>query len=242
LAAKEIRLDQYDMEQTMRQVLACTATIAGQSKVPYDYTRYDEAVSMLRKLKANAALVNSRMADLDVQLFGTVQSRGVGANDLPTSISGVNNSRGSYGDSISDMTNNNRTGYEVGVQFSLPLGDARELTKRTKELYDERRMGAAISNTEAQIEATHYQLVKSVAILTDAIKAQKSNSEQLNKRLGFMRKKYEQARVSVTELIMDQDALFNSRLSTIDTQLQIVNTLFDYLVIYTETPCEFNRI
>jgi outer membrane protein TolC len=242
LAASEISLDNYDLSKTMDNVLACTATIARESKVPYHYTRYDDTISLLRKIKVNAAQINQRMSDVDVQLFGTVQARGVGADELPSNIENVTNSRGSHGAAFNDMTTNNRTGYEVGLQFSMPLGDARENTKRTKELYDDKRLSAAINNTEAQIESTHYQLVKSIAILNDVIKAQRTNTEQLNKRLGIMRRKYEQARVSVNELIMDQDALFNSRLTTIDTQLQILNTLFDYLVIYTETPCEFNRI
>jgi hypothetical protein len=57
-----------------------------------------------------------------------------------------------------------------------------------------------------------------------------------------MRRKYEQARVSINDLIFDQDALLRSELTTIETQLQILNVLFDYLAIYTETPCGFNRI
>jgi hypothetical protein len=57
-----------------------------------------------------------------------------------------------------------------------------------------------------------------------------------------MRKKYVQARASVNDLVQDQDALLNSELATIDTQLQILNVLFDYLAIFTETPCSFNRI
>ena len=74
------------------------------------------------------------------------------------------------------------------------------------------------------------------------IKNQNINTQQLEKRLKFMRKKYEQARASVNDLIQDQDALLNSELTTINTRLQILNVLFDYLVIYTDTPCEFNRI
>ena len=57
-----------------------------------------------------------------------------------------------------------------------------------------------------------------------------------------MQKKYQQARVSINDLIQDQDALLRANLTTIEAQLQVLNALFDYLVIYTETPCSFNRI
>jgi hypothetical protein len=57
-----------------------------------------------------------------------------------------------------------------------------------------------------------------------------------------MTKKYQQARVSINDLIQDQDALLRADLLTIETQLQVLNAVFDYLAIYTETPCAFNRI
>jgi outer membrane protein TolC len=236
LMASEVTLGSYDLSKTFDRVMACTATIASESKVPYHFTHYDEATDMIRKVRAHAATINSRYADPDVKLYGTVRSTGVGSNETS------NGYRGSYGAAIDDMSENNRAGYEVGLKFSLPLGDTRKINQRTKELYDEKRLNAAINSTDAQVINTHQQLVRSISLLNDVIKSQKVTSAQLEKRLTFMRRKYEQARASVNDLIQDQDALLNSELMTIDTQLQILNVLFDYLAIYTETPCEFNRI
>ena len=237
LSLFEIELDQYNINETMNEILACTATIAKQPKVPYDFTQYDEVIALLRKIKSNNSVINSRYSDADVKLFGTVKATGVNAEPTETTTY-----RGTYGGSIDDISESNRTGYEVGVSFTLPLGKVKENTQRTKELYDEKRLLASINSTDAQVVNTHQQLVKSIGLLTDVIESQKVSSEQLGKRLRLMKKKYEQARVSVNDLVNDQDALLNSELTTIDTQLQILNTLFDYLVVYTETPCSFNRI
>lgn len=237
LSRYDIELDKYDINQTMTDVLACTATIAQQPAVPYDFTQYDEAISLLRKVKANNKLINSRYSDPDVKLFGTVKSTGVGSEQVSPGLI-----RGSYGESIDDNTDTNRTGYEVGISFNVPLGDVKEDTQKVKELYDDKRLLASINNTDAQVTNTHQQLVKSIAFLTDVVRAQRVSSTQLGKRLQLMQKKYQQARVSVNDLVNDQDAYLNSELTTIDTQLQILNTIFDYLVIYTETPCTFNRI
>jgi len=237
LALHEIELEKYDLNQTMSEILVCTATIAQQPKIPYDFTQYDEAVAILRKIKNNNSVINSRYADADVKLFGTVKTTGVNAE--PT---GTTTYRGTYRGAFDDNSESNRTGYEVGVSFILPLGSVKEKTQKTKELYDEKRLLATINSTDAQVVSTHQQLVKSIGLLTDVIRSQKVSSEQLGKRLKLMKKKYEQARVSVNDLVNDQDALLNSELTTIDTQLQILNTIFDYLVIYTETPCPFNRI
>ncbi len=236
LSRHELELQKYDLNKTLTEVLMCTAAIAQQPSVPFEHTQYDETVALLKQIKSNNALVNSRYADADVSLFGTVKSTGIGSDSIHQGLT-----RGNYGDSFSDQTDQNRTGYEVGVSFNLPLGSVKEGTERVKELYDEKRLLALINSTNIQVETTHQQLSKSIALLTSVIRAQKVSSEQLSKRLKLMRKKYEQARVSVDELVNDQDALLNSELTTIETQLQILNTLFDYLVIFTETPCPFNR-
>jgi hypothetical protein len=118
----------------------------------------------------------------------------------------------------------------------------KESTKKVKELYDQKKLEASIKSIDAQVVSTHQELSKSILLLTDVIKSQRVSSEQLLKRLKLRQKKYEQARVSVDELVFDQDALLNSKLMTVETQLQVLNTLFDYFVIYTDTPCSFNRI
>lgn len=237
LAPKEIELDNYNLDQTVTEVLACTGTIASREATPYDYTKYDEALSMLRQVRSNNKLINSRYASPDVKLFGTVKSTGVASDPVA-----ARKTRGNYDDSFSEHTELNRTGYEVGVNFTIPLGDVKADTQKVKELYDEKRLQASIVSTDTQVMTTHRQLVKSIALLTDVIKAQKMSSSQLQKRLSLMERKYQQARVTVDQLVFDQDALLNAELLTIESQLQILNTLFDYLVIYTETPCSFNRI
>lgn len=236
LGTNEITLGDYNIDKTMTEVLACTSTIASQKSVPYDFTKYDEVVGLLRKIRANNATINSRYSDADVSLFGTVKATGVSSEEAAPA-----RYRGSFGGSIDDIEEQNRTGYEVGVNFTMPIGSVKDNTKKVKELYDEKRLLASINGTEAQVVNTHIQLVKSINLLTEVITSQRTSSRELGKRLVGMKRKYEQARVSVNDLVMDQDAFLNSELTTIDTQLQILNTIFDYLVVYTETPCVFNR-
>lgn len=236
LGVSDIKLDNYDIDRTMDEVLACTAQIAMQPNVPYGNTKYDEMVSMLRLMRENKKTQNAHYADADVKLFGTIKSTGVAS--VP---SGSQVYRGSFGDSIEDMTSNDRGGYEAGVLLTVPLGSTRDNVQRTKEIYDEKRLQASINNTDAQIIYTHDEVVKSIGLLVEVIKSQQENSGHLEKRLIGMKKKYQQARVSVNDLIMDQDSLFTAELTIIDSQLQMLNTLFDYFVVFTDTPCAFNR-
>lgn len=237
LAQYQLELDKYDLGNTLDEVLSCAAVISSEKSVPYQNTQYDEAVAMLREMRTQQAVYNSHYADADVRLFGTVKSTGVGNDQIST-----NNYRGSVGASIDDMQNNNRTGYEVGVLFTIPLGDRKDSTQRSKEIYDDRRLLASINSTDAQVINTHQEFTRTILLLNDVIKSQKISARELEKRLKGMKRKYEQARVSVTDIVQDQDALLNAELNTIDTQLQILNTIFDYLVVFPDTPCPFNRI
>ncbi len=237
LIDSDIVLAPYDLSKAIDIVTACSTEIALEPRIPYQNTQYDEATAMIRKVKAQTVFLNSRYADPEVKLYGRAKATGVGSD-----ASGTSSYKGNYGSSITDIESTNRTGYEVGINVVIPLGDAKAETQRTKELYDDKRLSASIDASDAQVINTHQQLIKNIVLLNEVIRAQTLSSQQLERRLKFMQKKYQQARVSINDLIQDQDALLRANLTTIEAQLQVLNALFDYLVIYTETPCSFNRI
>jgi outer membrane protein TolC len=234
----QIELDKYDLDQTVADVLACTAVIGSKSKTPYEFTKYDEMISLLKLIKEQKLKIANSYDAADLKLIGAVKATGVSSNKPD---SNENYYRGSFGDSYDDGVGHNRTGYSVGLNWSLPLGNQSK-TKETKVLVEEKKLQANIDNTEAILDSTHDQLVNSINLLTTMIKTQKLHTQLLEKRLKEMTKKYMQARISVNDLIQDQNDYFNSNLSVINTELQILNTLFDYLVIFNQTPCTFNRI
>lgn len=237
LGRAELALGKYNIDTTINQVVSCSQLISSKLAIPYDFTQYDEIVKLLRDIKSNKKIINNRYSDVDVRVYGTVKSTGV-ANDKinPTLY------QGNFGDTIKDMQNNNRSGYETGITVLLPLGDARKNTETTKTLYDEKRYLAVIDNTESQVVSTHTQLAKSMALISGVIKSQKEGSDALKRRLAVVELKYSQARISVSDFIEDQDALLNAELNTINAQLQAVNVMFDYFMVFTDTPCDFNRI
>lgn len=234
---KEFDIHQYNIDQTIESVSACAQVITGSLKVPWEYTRYDEVLSILKEQRKIHHILNDRYSDVDVKLFGTVKTTGV-ASELTASSA----RQGSYGEAFGDMSQHNRSGYEAGVNVIIPLGSAKDDTKNSKSLYDEERMKAQINGYDSQIMSTHSQLSRSLGLIGEVIQIQRYGTGALERRMKVVREKYSQARVSVNDLILDQDALLNSELSTIDSQLQAVNILFDYLMVFTDTPCEFNRI
>ncbi len=235
LQGKEIALAPYNVPDMIKNVLACTEVIASQKGVPFEYTRYDEVTKLLRQTQKEQNKLASSYDDVDLKFVGSVKTTGVGSED-----NGDGLTRGSYGSAFDDWQDHNRAGYSAGLQLVIPLGKGE--TRKTQELLAQKRFDSQINQNDANLTNTHQQLVKVIALLTDVVRAQKENTEALERRLVVQNRKFREARVSVNDLILDQDALLNSNLTTVNTQLEIINTILDYLVVFTETPCEFNRI
>lgn len=233
----EIVLDEYNVDRTIEVVLACTKVISNEKDTPKHFTSYDELLVHLQNIKTNQKTIHSRYDDLNAHLFGAIKATGTSSNP-----NGTSEYNGSFSNGFDDLTNNKRSGFLVGVNISMPLDSSRGKTQSVKEAYDELILGAEIEKIQSTIDSTHSQLVKSIQILNEVLRAQRVNSEQLKIRIDGVRKKYLQARASVDDLISDQDSLLSSELTTVETRLKILNTIFDYLTVFNDTPCEFNRI
>jgi outer membrane protein TolC len=235
LKSKEIVLADYDISTMIQNVLGCTEVIASQKKIPFDFTRYDEITELIRKTQKEQIKLATSYDEVDLKFLGTVKSTGVGSH-----VNSQNKNQGSYGASFDDMENNNRTGYSAGLKLVIPIGKGE--TRQTQELLAQKKFDYQLGHNDALISNTHNQLVKIISILSDVIVAQKENTEALERRIVIQNRKFKEARLNVNDLIQDQDAYLNSNLNTINTQQEILNIIFDYLVVFTETPCEFNRI
>lgn len=237
LNGKELVLAPYSVDKSIFDVLACTQIIEREKAIPYQYTDYDEMTNILKKIQKNQSELDQSYDDIDIKLSTSFRQIGVASND-PDGNGTLY--EGSYQDSLEDIQDNDRSAFLAGVSITIPLGDQDE-TAQVKEEYNRKRLDANIKSTDNNLIATHNQVSRQIKVLQEVIKTQRLNSEKLNIRLKDMRKKFSQARISVSDLIQDQDALLNSDLAIIDTQLEILNTLLDYFTVFTDTPCGFNK-
>jgi outer membrane protein TolC len=235
LNSKDIEIGEYDLSNTIVKVLECTTLIGATENVPMDFTQFDEIAKVLQVSQSYQQKAASKVSSPDLGLDLAYQVRGV---DSPAQGNGPGSMRGS----IRDFEDNNRDGFRVGLKLSVPFGESTATAEEASEVIANKRYQAEINKMLSEMNATHQQLKRSITILTDVIRNQKFNSQKLKERLSEMKRKYNQARISVNDLINDQDALLNSDLSIVQTQLEVVNMLLDYLVVFSETPCSFNRI
>jgi outer membrane protein TolC len=232
IAARKLNIQPFDLEAATVEVLACASVISSQDQPPLDWTYYDEVIQEIAKTRDANYRSTNRYSGVNVKLLSTLQARGVSA-EL--------NGTGTLGQSFEDIGSDNRLGYSVGLEVSIPIGSTRSRTRKARQLRDALQADADIRELQARILTTHQQLKNNIVYLVDVAAESTRASEQLKIRLEDIRRKYQQARVSVTELIADQDALLNADLAVISARLEVLNALFDYMSVFTELPCSFNQ-
>lgn len=228
LSSNPLLLKPQKTESTVEHILECTKKITAHNEAPLSYTLYDEMASALENSYTETRKAHQVYNDIDLKLSAQLGTTGVD-----------NIGEGSIGGAWDDLTGNNRFGYDIGVSLTIPIGEGK--TENLRIIRDEKKTRSQSSSLTSQIKSTHLQLFKSIELLAEATRLQKVSSENLKIRMKDITKKYNQARISVTEMIADQDAYLNANLSVIDVQLQLINTLLDYFAVFTETPCAFNQ-
>ncbi|MDD0854036.1 TolC family protein [Halobacteriovorax sp. GB3] len=226
VAQDEIQLKPYNLEQTVATVLACTSKIASYNAIPVENTKYDEVLQNVKLQYESQKKVTDSYNSIDVKLNSEIKRVGKDFS-LSNSV-----------DQISDDPGNS---VAVGLSINIPIDGKKTTTEEVQRLVDKKRFIAKQDEINAKLEAYHTQVVKNITYLQEIVKEQQINSIKLAHSLKVAEKKYNQARISVRELITDQDSLLQSNLSEIDTKYNVIATLLDYLAVYTETPCALNN-
>ncbi len=227
LGNKTIVLAPYDLDLTVTNVLVCSSMLEQKTSSPMDFTLYDEVVQILNGQEVNQKKIDRLYDTWDLSLQSEIKKTG---------------KEYTYSDAYSDLGSDGKNAYQVGLQLTIPLGSKKKDTREVKEIVNRKMYKAEQESNLAKLEAYHSQMVRSVSLLKQVVANQKINSFNLAKSLKVSQKKYRQARITVEQLVQEQDGFLNSNLAEIETKLNIINTLLDYFSVYTETPCNLNRI
>ncbi len=227
LNGKKVSLAKYDVEETVGKVLRCTATIDAFTKAPFRHTVYDEIVELLEKEEQLQQKIISRTDGPQIKLVGEYATVGRGFG---------------FDESREDFSDNSKPRTSLALQFSIPLGKSKKKTRKVSELLNKKRYSSEARANLAKINAFHSETVYLIKTLRDVVKSQRDTNKYITQSLNLSRKKYKQARISLQELISEQDSLLQSQLNEIDSNLTIINTLIDYFSIYMDVPCAFNKI
>lgn len=227
ISLNEVKLKPYDIDKTVETVLACTATIASQAGPPLDFTKYDEIVEALEKQSQLEKKINNSYDDVDIKLQTEYGYKGR-AN--------------SGSDSFDDLQDDARRNVAVGLTLNIPLESKKRTTREILNKATTLKYRSQKMRELAKIKAYHTQTVSQIGLLREIIRNQKENTKYLGISLKNSQRKYNQARLTVEQLVQEQDAYLQSNLDEIRTKLAVINTIFDYLSVYTDTPCALNHI
>ncbi|EQC47460.1 TolC family protein [Bacteriovorax sp. Seq25_V] len=226
IGAQDLTLANYSLDNTIAQVLACTANISSKAEAPKEFTQYDEVLELLKQDLKLSQRVNESYSKADIKLISEVNYIG---KDF------------SHSDAIDELKDKGRQQYAVGFQLDIPLGSAKKDTQAIREEIIQKSNISRYQEVEGKLSAFHSQTVQSINVLYKVIAAQKRNSILLDETLKSSKKKFKQARLSSRELIQDEDSLLQSNLNEINTKYNVISTLIDYFSVFTETPCSINK-
>lgn len=226
LADKKIKLKKVDLTQAIVDVLACTTVIQAHQSTPYNFTQYDEVLLLVNEAYKERKSITQTTDGWDLTLNGEARYFG---KDL------------SYDSSIDGLSDDTQRRYSVALQLNIPLDNKKSVTEETMKLVDEKRFLAEKEMVSARMDAYHSQTLTNITLLQSAVRSQGQNSQDLQLSLKSAQRKFNQARVSFRELIIDQDLLLQSNLDEVRTKLTVVTTLLDYFSVFNQTPCGLNQ-
>ena len=225
LSDSEIKLDNYNLEETIKNLFSCTGQLQQYQFFPKDLTLFDEMaqyqVAMAKREKELANIHN----DVDLKLNLTGQLNG---KDF------------SYNEGFQNFKDDSRWVTKVGVLLSVPLGGQKTKTAENLISLAKRKEIVSEQSVRGKLSSYHSEILQSIVVLQNAIKNQHDNTMALRESLISSRQKFNQARITIEQLVGEEDAYFSSELTNIQTNLSILHTLLDYFSVFTETKCPLN--
>ena len=143
-------------------------------------------------------------------------------------------------DSFSDMSDVERKDYSIGLNISMPFGSAYSDTKENQMKVLKMQHNAEKKEIMSNLVSYHNYFAISMQKLISVMEDQKAYRDNLTIRVESMRKKYNQGRVSLSELIQDEDSLFESELALVNSYYNIIASMIDYFSVFNDFECDFN--
>lgn len=222
---KELEFEFGTFDGVENSIKACFNKIQTQKEVPLNATSYTKIIDYKdEKINANLKALE-RYSGPNVTLEAKAASLGYGKENS---------------DSFSDMSDVERKDYSIGLNISMPFGSAYSDTKENQMKVLKMQHNAEKKEIMSNLISYHNYFSVSMQKLMNVMEDQKAYRDNLTIRVESMRKKYNQGRVSLSELIQDEDSLFESELALVNSYYNIIASMIDYFSVFNDFECDFN--
>lgn len=226
IANKSVKITKYDADSKEIEVKKLIAMIEVSPSVPTEYTYYDDLIYYIEKSYYEQKIISNNYSDLDLQLYIQFEQ-----SDNSHQLS----------DNIGRIDNYDEDKYQIGVKLSMPLGSEKNKTETIKKQLEKSSYIANKQNNLSKIEAYHSQTIANIKLLRKAYQSQTSSINNMQRSLASTKRKYNQARIPLRNLIDDQSLYLENQLKKLEIQSLVVNQLLDYVTIFTEMPYPFKQ-
>ena len=229
LGGQPIQLAKVDLEKVVSEVQQCALVIGTRPPDPLSDTSYGKLLGAIDRSYVAKKAITDTTNEMDLKLVGSYKVIGSDADS-------------DYSSTYGEMMRGGRDGHSVALELSVPLGQSMNRLENRKHAVEKASYEAEKRHLLAQLSSQKDSIIPLVKLLNEAVKNQKTNSALLGKSVMSVEKRYKQARLSLMELIREQDALQDSQLREIDAYLQVIHTILDHFRVFTELPCSMNSL
>lgn len=225
LQGKEIYMGLYDIDQTIKELFICTDEIEKMTSAPMEMTVLDDIAAIVQQIKKREILLAEAHNDIDLKLIAQTQFNG---KDF------------GFEDGFQNLKDDPRAVAQIGIELRAPIGSQLTKSAKIRKKIGQYQKEISLKETQAKLDAYHMEIINSVKVLKAALKNQKENNISLKTSLETSRQKFSQARISIEQLVGEEDAYFASELDNIRTNLSILMTILDYFSVFNQTKCSLN--
>lgn len=225
LLTKNIVITSFDLTNTFNNIAMCNNNIYNNKNDYTTLSSYKEYIDFMDKIIDTELKMLKRDSDFDVKLDISANFRGIDKN--------INKS-------FKDLREFDRDSYSVGLNISKNLGNNDNELKINKIKLTKMNYYYNKNNTLANMSSFYNSYQTIMENMFENLNNLSAYKKNMNDRVKNSRKKYNQGRLALSDLIQDEDNLVDANIKLIEMEGVIINTILQYLSIFDKTECTFN--
>lgn len=225
LMSRNFVINTMDLTDTFSHIMSCNRNIYKSSYEYKQLSSYSDYVQLMDKSIDTELKTLERESDFDVKLNMSASFRGTDKD---------------FDSSYNDLGNFDRNDYYVGLNITKNLGDNSNDLKAEKIKLAKMNYNYNKKSTLANMNSFYNSYESIMKNMFNSLNNLHSYKKNIENSLNNSRKKYNQGRLSLNDLITDEDSLVDANIQLIDMEGVIIDTILQYLSIFDKTDCFFN--
>ena len=227
LIGKKIELGEYNKQEMIGKIYTCLNVIGTDRRFNPSHTLYDELFLLKLQQLDEKSRHLSTYSDVDVKLEGQMGLVGTG-------IGGDNAHR--------NLSEEKNTFDAVALKVSIPLDGKKHSSEESQLALARTSTNAEVRRMEAKLQSLHSTLGDSISLVKSTIEIRSANDDHLRLAIEDSRRRFRQARITSQQLVQDEDKYLSNAINLIAIQKDILLFMFDYLALFTESPCKLREV